>query len=132
MGISTQQLVQSPVMEIKHCLLCPHLPIHLKLEKLIHLQVQVNQTTHWGGKARISNQASGSDSFLYGGAQVIGATGDMGLAYGDQNFPGTPAHLPVTQLEGQHPGTVGFSATRIALPGHVAQQQLGFSNSEIT
>lgn len=86
MGISTQQLVQSPVMEIKHCLLCPHLPIHLKLEKLIHLQVQVNQTSHWGGKARISNQASG--------AQVIGATGDMGLAYGDQNFPGTPAHLP--------------------------------------
>lgn len=94
MGISTQQLVQSPVMEIKHYLLCPHLPIHLKLEKLIHLEVQVNQTSHWGGKARISNQASGRDSFLYGGAQVIGATGAMGLAYGDQNFPGTPTHLP--------------------------------------
>lgn len=41
-------------------------------------------------------------------------------------------YFTVTQLEGQHPGTVGFSATRIALPGHVAQSQLGFSNSEIT
>lgn len=45
-------------------------------------------------KARISNQGIGKGSFLYDGAQVIGATGAMGLAHTEQNFPGTPALLP--------------------------------------
>lgn len=46
------------------------------------------------GKGKASIQGSGRGSFLYSGAQVIGATGAMGVAHGDQNFPGTPALLP--------------------------------------
>ncbi|CAA6666279.1 unnamed protein product [Spirodela intermedia] len=81
------------------------------------------------GKSKAITQGGGRGSFLYGGAQVMGASGAMGLAHGDQNFPGTPALLPVMQFGGQHPGvpTVGM-----ALPGYVAQPQLGFGNSEMT
>ncbi|CAA7403056.1 unnamed protein product [Spirodela intermedia] len=81
------------------------------------------------GKSKAITQGGGRGSFLYGGAQVMGANGAMGLAHGDQNFPGTPALLPVMQFGGQHPGvpTVGM-----ALPGYVAQPQLGFGNSEMT
>lgn len=46
------------------------------------------------GKSKAITQGSGRGSFLYGGAQVMGASGAMGLAHGDQNFPGTPALLP--------------------------------------
>lgn len=46
------------------------------------------------GKGKGSVQGSGRGSFLYNGAQVIGAAGNMGVAHGDQNFPGTPAFLP--------------------------------------
>ncbi|CAL9057059.1 unnamed protein product [Musa banksii] len=83
-------------------------------------------------KGRISNQGIGKGSFLYGGAQVIGATGAMGLAHTEQNFPGTPALLPVMQLGNQHPGGIGVPAMGMALPGYVAQPQLGFGNSEMT
>uniref|UniRef100_R7W7J7 Uncharacterized protein n=1 Tax=Aegilops tauschii TaxID=37682 RepID=R7W7J7_AEGTA len=38
-----------------------------------------------------TNKETGRGSFMYGGAQVIGAAG---LAQGEQNFPGTPALLP--------------------------------------
>lgn len=34
------------------------------------------------------------------------------------------------QFGGQHPG--GIPAVGMALPGYVAQQQLGFGNSEMT
>lgn len=46
------------------------------------------------GKGKSSVQGSGRGSFLYNGAQVIGATGNMGVGHGDQNFPGTAAFLP--------------------------------------
>jgi hypothetical protein len=40
---------------------------------------------------KANNQETAMSSFMYGGAQVIGAAG---LSQGDQNFPGTPALLP--------------------------------------
>ncbi|KAL5973012.1 hypothetical protein ACLOJK_039819 [Asimina triloba] len=70
------------------------------------------------GKGKASIQGSGRGSFLYSGAQVIGATGAMGVAHGDQNFPGTPALLPVMQFGGQHNGGIGVPAVGMALPGY--------------
>ncbi|XP_010254186.1 PREDICTED: histone H3.v1-like isoform X2 [Nelumbo nucifera] len=84
------------------------------------------------GKGKGSVQGSGRGSFLYSGAQVIGATGTVGVAHGDQSFPATPALLPVMQFGGQHPGGLGVPAVGMALPGYVAQPQLGFGNSEMT
>lgn len=46
------------------------------------------------GKDKDNNQGGGKGSFLYGGGQVIGATGPMGLGHGDQSFSATPALLP--------------------------------------
>ncbi|KAG6535204.1 hypothetical protein ZIOFF_000168 [Zingiber officinale] len=84
------------------------------------------------GKARINNQGIGKGPFMYGGAQVIGATGAVGLPNGDHSFPGTPALLPVMQLGGPNPGGMGVPAMGMALPGYVAQPQLGFGNTEMT
>jgi hypothetical protein len=56
----------------------------------------------------------------------------MGVSHGDQNFPGTPAFLPVMQFGGQHPGGIGVPAVGMAFPGYVAQSQLGLGNSEMT
>ncbi|KAK9282022.1 hypothetical protein L1049_004933 [Liquidambar formosana] len=84
------------------------------------------------GKGKGSVQGSGRGSFLYNGAQVMGATGNMGGGHGDQNFPGTPAFLPVMQFGGQHPGGIGVPAVGMAFPGYVAQPQLGLGNSEMT
>ncbi|MQM06931.1 hypothetical protein Taro_039762 [Colocasia esculenta] len=81
------------------------------------------------GKGKTSTQGNGRGSFMYSGAQVIGGTGTMGLTHGDQNFPATPALLPVMQFGGQHPGGIGVPAVGMALPGYVAQ---GFGNSEMT
>ncbi|VAH77278.1 unnamed protein product [Triticum turgidum subsp. durum] len=75
-----------------------------------------------------TNKETGRGSFMYGGAQVIGAAG---LAQGEQNFPGTPALLPVMQFGGQHPGGLGVPTVGMALPGYVAQQQLGRGNNEM-
>ncbi|XP_048129695.1 protein MLN51 homolog isoform X2 [Rhodamnia argentea] len=82
------------------------------------------------GKGKGSVQGGGRGSFVYSGAHVVGAGGNMGVGHGDQNFPGTPAFLPVMQFSGQHPGvpTVGM-----AFPGYVAPPQLGLgANSEMT
>ncbi|PKA57193.1 hypothetical protein AXF42_Ash002497 [Apostasia shenzhenica] len=84
------------------------------------------------GKGKTASQSLGRGSLLYGGAQVIRPTGATGLPHGDQNFPGTPALLPVMQFGGQHPGGLGVQAVGMALPGYVAQPQLGFGNSEMT
>lgn len=46
------------------------------------------------GKGKGIAQGSGRGSHMYGGDQVVGATGSMGISHGDQNFPGTPAFLP--------------------------------------
>ncbi|XP_043698672.1 protein MLN51 homolog isoform X2 [Telopea speciosissima] len=84
------------------------------------------------GKGKGNVQGSGRGSFLYSGAQVIGANGTMGVARGDQSFPATAALLPFMQFGGQHPGGLGVPAVGMALPGYVAQPQLGFGNSEMT
>ncbi|CAK9174640.1 unnamed protein product [Ilex paraguariensis] len=84
------------------------------------------------GNGKGSVQGSGRGSFLYGGAQVMGTSGNMGAGHGDQNFPGTPAFLQVMQFGGQHPGGVGVPAVGMAFPGYVAQPQLGLGNSEMT
>ncbi|CAO2190893.1 unnamed protein product [Urochloa humidicola] len=78
---------------------------------------------------KANNQETGMGSFMYGGAQVIGGAG---LSQGDQNFPGTPALLPVMQFGGQHPGGPGVPTIGMALPGYVAQQQMGMGNNEMT
>ncbi|KAI3463355.1 hypothetical protein Pfo_020018 [Paulownia fortunei] len=80
-------------------------------------------------KGKGSAQGSGRGSFLYGGAQVMGASGNMGSGHGDQNFP---AFLPVMQFGGQRPGGIGVPAVGMAFPGYVAQPQLGLGNSEMT
>lgn len=82
------------------------------------------------GKGKVVNQGAGRGSFLYGGAQIIGPTGAVGLPHGDPNFAGTPALLPVMQFGGQHPGGIRVPAVGMALPGYVAQP--GFGNSEMT
>lgn len=84
------------------------------------------------GKGKANTQGAGRGSFMYGGVQVMGATGNMTVGHGDQNFPGTPAFLPVMQFGGQHPGGVGVPAVGMAFPGYVAQPQLGLGNSEMT
>ncbi|KAL5576393.1 hypothetical protein UlMin_018092 [Ulmus minor] len=83
------------------------------------------------GKGKGVAQGSGRGSIMYGGAQVIGATGGMSVSHGDQNFP-APAFLPVMQFGGQHPGGIGVPAVGMAFPGYVAQPQLGMGNSEMT
>ncbi|PUZ65034.1 hypothetical protein GQ55_3G190700 [Panicum hallii var. hallii] len=83
-------------------------------------------------KGQPGDQEEERTSFLYGGAQVLGATGAMGLTLGDQNFHGTPALLPVMQFGGQRPVGPGVPSIGMALPGFVSQQQLGLSNSEMT
>ncbi|KAL3528800.1 hypothetical protein ACH5RR_008122 [Cinchona calisaya] len=82
-------------------------------------------------KGKGSGQGTGRGSFLYGGAQVIGASGNPGTGGpGDQNFP---AFLPVMQFAGQHPGGIGVPAVGMAFPGYVGQPQLGgLGNSEMT
>ncbi|XP_010318560.1 protein MLN51 homolog [Solanum lycopersicum] len=79
-------------------------------------------------KGKGTLQSTGRGSVLYGGAQVMGAPGSMGG--GDQNFPTTPAFLPVMQFGGQHRG--GIPAVGMAFPGYVGQPQLGLGNSEMT
>ncbi|XVF86572.1 hypothetical protein PTKIN_Ptkin18bG0052700 [Pterospermum kingtungense] len=80
-------------------------------------------------KGKGSVQGAGRGSFLYGGAQIMGATGNMAVSHGDQNFP---AFLPVMQFGGQHPGGLSVPAVGMAFPGYVAQPQLGLGNSEMT
>ncbi|XWS20341.1 hypothetical protein CRYUN_Cryun31cG0093100 [Craigia yunnanensis] len=80
-------------------------------------------------KGKSSVQGAGRGSFLYGGAQIMGATGNMAVSHGDQNFP---AFLPVMQFGGQHPGGLNVPAVGMAFPGYVAQPQLGLGNSEMT
>lgn len=46
------------------------------------------------GKGKGIVQGSGRGSQMHGGAQVIAATGSMGVNHGDQNFPGAPTFLP--------------------------------------
>ncbi|CAN6442165.1 unnamed protein product [Victoria cruziana] len=84
------------------------------------------------GMGKVAPQGNGKASFLYGGTQVIGSTNAMAGGRGDQNFPPTPALLPVMQFGGQHHGGLGVPAVGMAFPGYVGQPQAGFGNSEMT
>ncbi|XP_022960000.1 protein MLN51 homolog isoform X1 [Cucurbita moschata] len=84
------------------------------------------------GKGKGMAQGIGAGSFIYSGAQIMGTSGNMNITHGDQNFPHTPAFLPVMQFGGQHPGGIGVPAVGMAFPGYVAQPQLGMGNSEMT
>ncbi|GAB4842018.1 hypothetical protein Ancab_011977 [Ancistrocladus abbreviatus] len=84
------------------------------------------------GKGKGIVQAGGRGALPYGGAQVMGSGGSTGAGHGDQNFPATPAFLPVMQFGGQRPGGIGVPAVGMAFPGYVAQPQLGLGNSEMT
>ncbi|XP_057466402.1 protein MLN51 homolog isoform X1 [Actinidia eriantha] len=95
-------------------------------------QESIKCKTSLVGKGKGSVQGGGKGSFLYGGAQIIGASGNMGSGHGDQNFAATPAFLPVMPFGGQHPGGIGVPAVGMAFPGYVAQPQLGLGNSEMT
>ncbi|GER27440.1 CASC3/Barentsz eIF4AIII binding [Striga asiatica] len=80
-------------------------------------------------KGKGTTHGSGRGSFLYGGAHVMGASGNMSSGHGDPNFP---AFLPVMQFGGQHPGGIGVPAVGMAFPGYVGQPQLGRGSSEMT
>lgn len=81
------------------------------------------------GKGKGAPQGPGRGPFVYGGAQVMGAAGNMGISQGDPNFP---TFLPVMQFGGQHPGGMGVPAVGMAFPGYVANPQLGLGKSEMT
>ncbi|XP_038693622.1 protein MLN51 homolog isoform X2 [Tripterygium wilfordii] len=83
------------------------------------------------GKAKGNIQGNGWGSFMYSGAQVMGATGSMAVGRGDQNFPASQGFLPVMQFGGQHPGGIGVPAVGMAFPGYVANPN-GLGNSEMT
>ncbi|XP_045830182.1 protein MLN51 homolog isoform X2 [Trifolium pratense] len=68
------------------------------------------------GKGRGAPQGAGRGPFVYGGAQVMGAAGNMAISQGDPNFP---AFLPVMQFGGQHPAGMGVPAVGMAFPGYV-------------
>ena len=54
-----------------------------------------NQPKTISSEVEKTNKETGRGSFMYGGAQIIGSTGAVSLAQGEQNnFPGTPALLP--------------------------------------
>ncbi|XP_020277105.1 uncharacterized protein LOC109851402 isoform X2 [Asparagus officinalis] len=89
-----------------------------------------NSKTQLIPKGKPGTYRAEKGSFLYNGAQVIGTSGATGLSQSDQNFPGTPALLPVMQFAGQHHN--GIPTVGMALPGYMAQPQLGFGNSEMT
>lgn len=80
-------------------------------------------------KGKGNLQGGGRGSIIHGGAHVIGASGNMGNAQGDQNFP---SFLPFMPFGGQHPGGMGVPAVGMAFPGYVGQPQHGLGNSEMT
>ncbi|KAL9678476.1 hypothetical protein QQ045_016320 [Rhodiola kirilowii] len=81
------------------------------------------------GSAASGVQGGGAlGPFMYNGAQIMGATGNMGVAHGDPNFP---TFLPVMQFGAQHPGGIGVPAVGMAFPGYV-QPQHGQGSSEMT
>ncbi|KAL2534138.1 CASC3/Barentsz eIF4AIII binding [Abeliophyllum distichum] len=99
-------------------------------EELESLSDSSKSKTALDAKGKGSVKGGGRGSFLYGGVQVMGASGNMGSGHGDQNFP---AFLPVMQFGRQHPGGgIGVPAVGMAFPGYVAQPQLGLGNSEMT
>lgn len=105
-----------------------HLPVKSTESSENGSYPSLNNSKTASAVVKANSQETGMGSFMYGGAQVIGAAG---LSQGDQNFPGTPALLPVMQFGGQHPGGLGVPTVGMALPGYVAQQQMGMGNNEM-
>ncbi|GMI78056.1 CASC3/Barentsz elF4AIII-binding protein [Hibiscus trionum] len=96
-------------------------------------EVESSETSKLEGalasKGKSSLQGAGRGSYLYGGSQTIGTTGNMAISHGDQNFP---AFLPVMHFGGQHSSGLSVPAVGMAYPGYVAQSQPGMRNSEMT
>ncbi|KAK1376030.1 Btz domain-containing protein [Heracleum sosnowskyi] len=82
------------------------------------------------GKGKGNIKGHGRDSFPYGGVQVMGASGNITGAIGDQKFSATPTFLPVMQFGGQHPSGMGVPAVGMAFPGYVGNP--GSGKSEMT
>nr|TKS11494.1 hypothetical protein D5086_0000072680 [Populus alba] len=72
------------------------------------------------GKGKGIIQGNGRGSFLYGGAEVVGATRNMGVGHGDQNLPGTPTFLPGILCSNSFLIMSCFSGLVRAFPGYVA------------
>lgn len=84
------------------------------------------------GRGRGSPQGAGRSTYPYNGTQAIAGTSGMSVAHSEQSFPPAPALLPLMQFGGQHHAGLGVPAVGMALPGYVAQPQLGFGGSEMT
>eukprot|EP00252_Welwitschia_mirabilis_P015509 TRINITY_DN3410_c0_g1_i2.p1 TRINITY_DN3410_c0_g1~~TRINITY_DN3410_c0_g1_i2.p1 ORF type:complete len:688 (+),score=175.34 TRINITY_DN3410_c0_g1_i2:114-2177(+) len=80
------------------------------------------------GRVKANPQGGSRGSPAYNGSTPT--SGTSGIPMSEQSFTHTPALLPVMSLGGQHPG-LGVPAVGMALPGYVAQPQLGFGNSEM-
>ncbi|EEC71004.1 hypothetical protein OsI_02679 [Oryza sativa Indica Group] len=134
--VQTQSAMRIPTQQLNHRTGNPsttqHLPVRSTESVENGLYPSSNKSNASSGAGKTNSQEAGRGSFMYGGAQVIGAAGAIGLAQGEQNFPGTPALLPVMQFGSQHPGGVGVPTVGMALPGYVAQQQMGMGNNEMT
>jgi hypothetical protein len=68
-----------------------HLPVKSTESSENGSYPSLNNSKTASAVVKANSQETGMGSFMYGGAQVIGAAG---LSQGDQNFPGTPALLP--------------------------------------
>ncbi|KAF0898491.1 hypothetical protein E2562_008092 [Oryza meyeriana var. granulata] len=134
--VQTQSAMRIPTQQLNHRTGNPsttqHLPVRSAESSENGLYPSSNKSNASSGAGKTNNQETGRGSFMYGGAQVIGAAGAVGLPQGEQNFPGTPALLPVMQFGSQHPGGLGVPTVGMALPGYVAQQQMGMGNNEMT
>ncbi|XP_006646061.1 protein MLN51 homolog [Oryza brachyantha] len=134
--VQTQSAMRIPTQQLNHCTGNPsttqHQPVRSTESGENGLYPSSNKSNAPSGAGKTNNQETGRSSFMYGGAQVIGAAGAVGLPQGEQNFPGTPALLPVMQFGSQHPGGLGVPTVGMALPGYVAQQQMGMGNNEMT
>ncbi|KAL5229308.1 hypothetical protein ABZP36_017573 [Zizania latifolia] len=134
--VQTQSAMRIPTQQLSHRTGNPsttqHLPVRSNESGENGLYPSSNKSNASAGVGKTNNQETGRGSFMYGGAQVIGAAGAVSLAQGEQNFPGTPALLPVMQFGSQHPGGLGVPTVGMALPGYVAQQHMGMGNNEMT
>ncbi|KAG8051455.1 hypothetical protein GUJ93_ZPchr0001g32926 [Zizania palustris] len=131
--VQTQSAMRIPTQQLNHHTGNPsttqHLPVRSNESGENGLYPSSNKSNASSGAGETNNQETGRGSFMYGGAQVIGAAGAVSLAQGEKKFPGTPALLPVMQFGSQHPGGLGVG---MALPGYVAQQHMGMGNNEMT
>ncbi|KAG9129969.1 hypothetical protein Leryth_007090, partial [Lithospermum erythrorhizon] len=99
----------------------------LEAEELESLTESIKSNMSFIGNGKVNMQGGGKGSYIYGGGQVMGPSGNMIPGHGDQNLRNL---LPVMQFGGKHPGGIGVPAVGMAFPGYVGNPQLG--NSEMT